>query len=147
MEFWPILIGLITAGATIGGTVWAVSTRFTATERVLQKDIREIQASMHSEIVALRGEIKAVDKNAMRIGSELHERINRVKEEYVREDHLEMHLKNIDKSIASVADSAKEQTAAIRGSLDHMSQKLDSVLNTIADFVRTEKPRSKEIPK
>ncbi|MGE0575395.1 hypothetical protein [Reyranella sp.] len=95
LDWWQLLLG-------IGGFLTPVVLTVMARDRALLTMIGQIQTGMQAMIKA------ATDP--------IHERINRVRDEYVREDHLNGHLMRIEKRFD---DMATEQRRRIGGQAPH----------------------------
>ena len=89
--------------------------------------------------VSLVGGIIARDRNLMamledmkdqlrghttRTGNELHERVNSVKDEYVRRVDLDGHIVRIEKSMDGLRADAKTHNDAVNTRLDHILTQL-----------------------
>lgn len=101
-ETWQILGFGLTLLAAIGGVV--------ARDRALQNLIVEGDK-------ATRVEAKAE-------ADRLHERVNKVRDEFVRREDLDAHLSRIEKSIERVYDAQKEQVEQARDT----NQRVDAIL-------------------
>lgn len=76
-EFWKWFIGLLVTAATAG----AVTTRY------------------------LQNQINATAKDMEKGDDRLHERINRVRDEFVRRDDLDGHITRVDRALTEVRES------------------------------------------
>lgn len=89
MEVWHLFIGV---GAILIPAVLATMAR----DRALMTMIGQNQNDTKSAIEAATAPI--------------HERINRVRDEYVREDHLNSHLDRIDKRFDNLSDEMRRHS-------------------------------------
>ena len=74
------------------------------------------------------GSIKAIQES----NSEVHERINRVKDEYVRRVDLDGHIVRLDSSVKGLATEMRASTQAT-------NQRLDALLAHFAIHAKTDK--------
>lgn len=96
--------------------IWIVSTGFglvTLIGGVVARDryILSLISKNHE------GSIKAIQEAT----SEIHERINRVKDEYVRRVDLDGHILRLDRSVNALAEEMRQSSSAT-------NQRLDAIL-------------------
>lgn len=105
LEIWKLLLG-------IGGLMIPIAMIAFARDRSLQAMISTVKDDANSQIKASTDPI--------------HERINRVRDEFVRRDDLEGHLQRWDRQFAEIRDDMRRNNDAIGKRLDEIMARLSA---------------------
>lgn len=105
LEGWQLVLAIAALIAALAGAAWARDRSIS--EMIVQS--KEDSRKMVKE---------AVDP--------VHDRINRVRDEYVREDHMNAHLQRIEKRFDDMRDEIRTRDEQTRKSLDEIRGLLTS---------------------
>lgn len=80
--------------------------------------------------IALIGAFRNLSSRISHGDGDLHKRVDRVKDDYVRRDDLNSHLDRMDKNVEKLRDE-------IQRARDETNQRLDNLISTISGWSKT----------